>query len=85
MARLKKIADEGTYVVKSKNGARFILNPNFRSRVATRKAKGMETKVAMEHAILKKSFNPKKKATKTKKAKRAKNAKGRAKNTKAAT
>lgn len=83
MARLKKFADEGTHIVYAANSrGRFRLEPNFRTRLATRKAKGMETKAASEHAILRKSFNPKKKATKNKKNTRAKTAKGRAKNSK---
>lgn len=81
-ARLKRFADDGKYIVYGKLRSRFTLNQNFRTQLATRKAKGMEIPVAAEHALLKKSFNPKKKMTKNKKNTRAKTAKGRAKNTK---
>jgi len=82
LARLKKLADDGQHIEYAKNRFRFKVADNFRSRVAVRKAKGMETAAASDHAILKKSFNPKKSATKNKKNTRAKTAKGKAKNTK---
>ena len=82
LARLKKIADEGSHVTYGKNRGRFQLNKNFMNQLATRKAKGMDTRAASDHAILKKSLNPKKSATKNKKNTRAKTAKGKAKNTK---
>lgn len=80
LARLKKFADEGKYIVYGKTRARFALNPNFRSQLALRKAKGMETVAASEHALLRKSFKPKARMSKNKKNTRAKTAKGRTKN-----
>ena len=80
LARLKKYADEGNHITYGKNRARFQLNGNFRNQIATRKARGLSTMAASDHAILKKSFNPKKSATKNKTNKRAKTAKGKSKN-----
>lgn len=82
LARLKKFADEGKTIVYGKTRGRFDLNSNFRTKVALRKAKGLETKASVDHAILKKSFNPKKPMTKNKKNSRAKTAKGKEKNSK---
>tara|TARA_B110001450_G_scaffold247684_1_gene263028 strand:- start:63 stop:845 length:783 start_codon:yes stop_codon:yes gene_type:complete len=80
LARLKKYADEGNHITYGKNRGRFQLNANFRSQIATRKARGLSTIAASDHAILKKSFNPKKSMTKNKKNTRAKTAKGKSKN-----
>tara|TARA_B110000285_G_C14915860_1_gene510171 strand:- start:433 stop:687 length:255 start_codon:yes stop_codon:yes gene_type:complete len=43
LARLKKFADNGKHITYGKNRGRFQLNSNFRSQLATRKAKGLDT------------------------------------------
>ena len=85
LARLKKCADEGKHITYGKTRGRFMVNSNFRSQIATRKARGLDTIAASDHAILKKSFNPKKKMSKNKKNTRAKTEKGKSKNQKKAT
>ena len=52
LARLKKSADEGKHITYGKNRGRFMLNTNFRGQIAVRKARGLETVAASDHAIL---------------------------------